>query len=195
VNTLIALYEITGEKRLLDGAIRAGEWALTRPLVANFNYNGFSAALFADLYRVTQHEKWMHAAIHYAKLGVLSGQNVMGHNTGDWPDPHNQRLVYRILMIAQLADVLKALPLDNVDRSWIKDGMDHALESVEKQQRNHGGLGNVNSALIMYCKLASISDHYLSSDISLLLQNFLAQSIREQRMPSALYGTICMFNL
>jgi hypothetical protein len=51
---LLSAWELTRDERYLAAARRAGDWAITRPLVSNWNYNAFSVGLLARLAEVTQ---------------------------------------------------------------------------------------------------------------------------------------------
>ncbi len=48
---LVTIWKLTNEKRYLEAARRAGDWAIERPLVLNWNYNAFSVGLLARLAR------------------------------------------------------------------------------------------------------------------------------------------------
>lgn len=150
---LIALASATGGARYLDAARRAGRWAMQRPIVPNFNYNGFTAALLADLYRATGEQVFLEEAVVRAELGILSGQVADGPYTGSWIDPHNKRLVYRAIMIGQLADLVRALPADHERRPVIVAGLKRALRAWEAPQDARNAIGNIDSAARAYCKL------------------------------------------
>jgi hypothetical protein len=85
--------------------VRAAEWALTRPLVANWNYNAFSARLLARAYLVTQEPRFLEGARRKFELGVLPGQT----ETGRWFDPHNARTQYHAILTTALADYVELL--------------------------------------------------------------------------------------
>lgn len=46
---LVSAWELTGDERYLDAARKSGDWAMSRPLVSNWNYNAFSVGLLARL--------------------------------------------------------------------------------------------------------------------------------------------------
>jgi rhamnogalacturonyl hydrolase YesR len=50
---LISAWELTKDARYLDAARKSGDWAMSRPLVENWNYNAFSVGLLARLATVT----------------------------------------------------------------------------------------------------------------------------------------------
>ncbi len=136
-------YALTGDARYLAAAERAGEWARSRRLAANFNYNGFSGVLLARLYRVTRDPKWLQAAIEVFDFGVLSGQLANGR----WIDPHNAKIQYHAILCAQTAEYLLALreagharvaavethlrrSLDNLAEELTRYGTNNAEESL-----------------------------------------------------------------
>jgi len=89
----------------LDAARRAAEWAIKRPLVANFDYNGFSGVLLARLYRVTGEKRYLDEAAVKFKFGVLPGQMANGR----WFDQHNAAIQYHAIMMSQLMELYLAL--------------------------------------------------------------------------------------
>jgi hypothetical protein len=197
---LLALYDATGDPRYLQAASSAGEWALSKPMVANFNYNGFTAALLADLFRVTGQSRWLDAAVIRAEFGVLSGQLRAGSEAGSWADPHNKRLVYRYIMIGQLADVLRAIPTDHPRRSVIQTGFEAALASVELQQSAFGGLGNFSSALVTHCKIEALTKSQplkspRRSDVVNWQRAFVSASLRAGQMQAGPAALACMLEL
>ncbi len=157
---LILLYERTGDRRYLDGAIKAGDWALAQPISENFNYNGFPALLAANLFRATGERRYLGAALGLAKTGVMSGQRRGGPYDGNWIDPHNARLNYRYLMMRQLLGVLEASAAAGVPDPDVTDSIVRGLRALESQQLQNGGLGNIFSASEAYCDL------YLRHDAS-----------------------------
>jgi hypothetical protein len=83
------LFELTQDPRYLDSARQAANWALTRPLCTNWNYNSFSVHLLAKAYDVTQEPEYRDAALKKALLGVIPGQLIDGPRAGRWMDAHN----------------------------------------------------------------------------------------------------------
>jgi hypothetical protein len=98
-------HALTGDPAFRASGVRAAEWALTRPLVANWNYNAFSARLLARAYLVTQEPRFLEGARRKFELGVLPGQT----ETGRWFDPHNARTQYHAILTTALADYVELL--------------------------------------------------------------------------------------
>jgi hypothetical protein len=98
-------HALTGDVAFLASAVRAVEWALTRPLVPNWNYNAFSARLLARAHLATKEPRFLDAARRKFELGVLPGQT----ETGRWFDPHNARTQYHAILCTALADYVELL--------------------------------------------------------------------------------------
>ncbi len=107
---MFELYELTKKDRYLDSAKKAADWALTRPLVPNWNYNSFSVHLLAKAYAVILDPRYLDAAIKKATLGVIPGQLEDGPHAGRWMDPHNARPAYHYIMLSSLAQLAVIMP-------------------------------------------------------------------------------------
>ena len=113
---LLDLYRETKDARDLAGARRAADWALARPLARNWNYNSFSAHLLARAFAATGERRYLDAAVHKLRHGVLPGQLPDGPRAGRWLDPHNARPAYHYIMLRALAETIGALPADDAAR-------------------------------------------------------------------------------
>lgn len=194
---LIELSQATGDPRYLKAARRAGDWAMSRPMVANFNYNGFTVALLAGLFKATGDRRFLNEAVLRAELGVLTGQVREGPEAGSWIDPHNKRLVYRYIMIGQLADLVAAMPADHPKRQAFVERLNDALRAAEAQQRAAGGVGNVISALVTLCKLRAVPELKRRSaaqghDVEDMLIAFTNRSIRTGKVEAGPAGVACL---
>jgi acetyl esterase/lipase len=107
---MFELYELTKDHRYLDSAKKAATWAVSRPLVTNWNYNSFSVHLLAKAYSVTLDPRYLDAAIKKAVLGVVPGQLEDGPHAGRWMDPHNARPAYHYIMLSSLAQLVAVMP-------------------------------------------------------------------------------------
>ena len=99
---VLALYEFTSNKRYLEAAEKAASWAVSRPLVSNWNYNSFSVFLLARSHRVTGKPAYLEAAVSKALLGVIPGQLTRGPRAGRWHDAHNARPAYHYILLRGL---------------------------------------------------------------------------------------------
>lgn len=193
---LIELHRATGDARHLDAARRAAEWAIARPIVPNFNYNGFTVLLLSRLYEVTNDRRYLDEAVERAELGMLSGQVEAGAERGSWIDPHNKRIVYRFIMIRQLAALLAAMPAAHPQRATIQSSVLTALNSVEDQMRRNGGIGNVNSAVLAYCDLdrsfAEADWLHRRRDLEQALMTYSIRAIRSGKVESDPAAVACV---
>jgi hypothetical protein len=126
---LISAWELTGDDRYLSAARKAGDWAITRPLVANWNYNAFSVGLLARLAAVTtdeEKEKYLAAAVKKAEVGVLPGQM----DGGRWFDAHNACAVYHNILLRELLELLHVLPADHAFRPTLLDAVKRGLNQA-----------------------------------------------------------------
>lgn len=114
---MFELYEATGEARYLDSACKAADWAITRPIVPNWNYNSFSVHLLARACEVTGEVRYLEAAKRKALLGVIPGQLTTGSRAGRWVDQHNAKPAYHYLMMRGLAALAGVLPPDDPART------------------------------------------------------------------------------
>jgi hypothetical protein len=148
---LLAYYALRTDPDVLSAAIWSGEWAMTQPMSANFNYNGFTAALLARLFAVTKDDRYRREAVARIRLGVLPGMISDGPFAGHWIDPHNERLVYRMIMVRQMFAVVGALPKDDPDRAFISARAAIAKRAIEAQLAQGGGIAHPGTLMTMYC--------------------------------------------
>ena len=111
--------------------LKAADWAMSAPLVTNFNYNAFSVSLLCEAHRVSGEKKYLDAAWKKYQFGVAPGQAANGR----WIDAHNARTVYHVILLRSQHDLLEALPAgkerDTVEQSARRAVM-ALLEEAEK---------------------------------------------------------------
>ena len=137
---LLSAWELTRDERYLAAARRAGDWAITRPLVSNWNYNAFSVGLLARLAEVTQEGEratYLAAAVKKAEAGVLPGQMPGGR----WFDAHNACAVYHNILLRELLELLHVLPADHVFRPTLLDAVKRGLNQAADETLSHGFTG------------------------------------------------------
>jgi hypothetical protein len=110
---LLAAGEVFGNVTWTKAGLRAADWAMAQPCVANFNYNAFSVSLLAQAFRVSHEAKYRDAALHKFRVGVAPGQAPNGR----WLDAHNARSVYHVIILRGLGDL--ASVVDGSDRMEI----------------------------------------------------------------------------
>lgn len=132
---LLRGYVLTSNQRYLVAARRAGEWARKRPLVLNYNYNGFSGILLARLYRVTGEKAWLDEAKRVFEFGVLPGQMPDGR----WFDQHNAKVQYHAILCSQLLEYQLALKqAGDVNAAEIARRLQLSLDNLAVELTTYG---------------------------------------------------------
>jgi hypothetical protein len=129
---LFELYAVTKNQRYLEAAKKSADWAMARPLVANWNYNSFSVYLLARAHRVTGVQTYLDSATRKALLGVIPGQLSTGAYSGRWSDAHNARPSYHYIMLRGLAELVGAMPPSNPKRAQIVAALRLGLRARNK---------------------------------------------------------------
>jgi hypothetical protein len=153
---IFALYEATQDKKYLDAAVRSAEWAMQRPLVANWNYNSFSVRLLARAYLVTGNKSFLDSAKQKAMLGVIPGQLTQGDNKGRWGDAHNARPTYHYIMMDSLAELVDAMRKAKMDQDSASHSVINALRlglTARNQDFLPAGKGAATKETAMYALL------------------------------------------
>ncbi len=140
---LLQGFKDLGNERYLAAARKAGDWAVARRLVANWNYNSFSVWQLSALYDATKERKYLDAAVEKAILGVLPGLM----ENGRWVDPHNAKQSYHFIMLRALNELLRVLPKNYPRYGEIRDKTVLAANSGAKDILRNG-VSNSESALI-----------------------------------------------
>jgi len=135
---MFELFELTRESKYLASARQAADWALARPLVANWNYNSFSVYLLAKAYQVTSEERYLTAATKKAIIGVIPGQLTDGPRAGRWFDPHNARPAYHYIMLRGLAQLASVMPKSDPARGEIMRALQSGLRARNQDFFNQG---------------------------------------------------------
>lgn len=126
---MFELFAATKEEKYLASARRAADCAAARPLARNWNYNSFSVALLAEAFRATGERRYLDAAVHKARVGVIPGQLTDGPHVGRWVDAHNARPAYHYIMMRGLAQLAAVLPADDPARAEIMRALTLGLKT------------------------------------------------------------------
>ena len=113
--------------------LKAADWAMSAPLVANFNYNAFSVSLLCEAHRVSGEKKYLDAAWKKYQFGVASGQVANGR----WIDSHNARTVYHMILLRSLHEMLETLPIGK-DRDSVEKSARRAVLSILEEAEKLG---------------------------------------------------------
>lgn len=134
---LVSAWELTRDEKYLVAARRSGDWAMSRRLVSNWNYNAFSVGLLARLATASGEAKYLDAAIEKAQIGVLPGQLP----TGRWFDAHNACAVYHNILLRELLELLHALPENHPFRPTLSDAVKRGLNQAAAETLANGFTG------------------------------------------------------
>jgi hypothetical protein len=170
---LLGLYECTKEPRYLESARWAADWALKRPLAANWNYNSFSVALLARIFQVTGERRYLAAAAQKAMLGVIPGQLRDGPMAGRWVDPHNAKPAYHYIMLRALADLAVALPKDDPARMEVMSALRLGLQARNSDYLEKGA-PNKDKAM----EALLIVNRYLAREPDFLRETRSAEALK-----------------
>ena len=143
---LLELFAVTQDRRYLDGALKAADWAASAPVVPNWNYNSFSLQLLAQAYEATRDERYLVAARRKFLFGVQPGQLIDGPRAGRWADAHNARPAYHYIMVRALASLVVVLPNDDADRPAALACLRLALRARNPEFTSKG-IMNVDSSI------------------------------------------------
>jgi uncharacterized protein YyaL (SSP411 family) len=135
---LFELYAATKDEKYLSSARKAADWAEQRPLARNWNYNSFSVALLAEAFRATGERRYLDAAVHKARVGVIPGQLTDGPHAGRWVDAHNARPAYHYIMMRGLAQLAAVLPTDDPARAEIMRSLTLGLKTRNAELLDRG---------------------------------------------------------
>ncbi len=162
---LFELFEHTKNPRYLNSARQSADWACTRPLCPNWNYNAFSVHLLAKAHEVTGDSRYREAALKKALLGVIPGQLTTGPRAGRWMDPHNARPAYHYIMLSALAQLAAVLPASHPDRPAILSALKLGLLSRNQEILT---LGIMNQDKAVECLL--LTERLFAADPTFLQQ-------------------------
>lgn len=169
---MLELYEATGDRRYLDSALRAADWALARPLCPNWNYNSFSVDLLAKAHQLTKQPKYLEAAVKKATLGVIPGQLTDGPRAGRWLDPHNARPPYHYVMMSALARLANELPETHPARAAVWQSLRLGLIARNREILSQGVM---NKDKAVECLV--LVNHLFGNDASFLRETKTTEAL------------------
>jgi hypothetical protein len=185
---ILELYAVTRDKRHLDSALRAAEWAAARPIAANWNYNSFSVYLLAHAYAATNRPAYLAAAVRKARLGVIPGQMTDGPRAGRWADPHNAKPVYHYIMLRALAQLAAVLPLSDPARPEVLRALGLGLRARNPDFLGPGACdrNKAMEALLLVCRTlkgeAELTRETRSTDALEALASLVSEEYRSGKL-------------
>jgi hypothetical protein len=138
-------YELTQNTNALASAVRAADWAKTRPLVPDWHYNSFSVYLLAKAYEVTGNQEYLNIARKKALLGMIPGQLLVGPRSGRWVDRQNARPGNHYTMMRSLAELLHAMPDKDPSRSTVRRALILGLRTRNSEIIHKGAIAKEKS--------------------------------------------------
>lgn len=186
---MFELYEVTKDPRHLASARQAADWALARPLCTNWNYNSFSVHLLAKAHAVTGDAKYLTAALHKARLGVIPGQLTDGPQAGRWMDAHNARPAYHYIMLRALTQLAAVLPPTHAERAEILRALSLGLKTRNAEILTRGVMNKDKAmeALLLVSRVfaqdAEILRATQSSDALRAIGVLVSEEARRGRVP------------
>lgn len=154
---LVQLFEATKDDKYKKATVRAADWAITRPVVTNWNYNSFSVFLLAEVYRISGDKKYLEFAKKKTRLGILPGQLTEGPRKGRWADAHNARPAYHYIMVRGLAALAAVMPKDDADLPAVVESLRLALSARNPDFEK--GIFNADSSIEALIRVKMLPPH------------------------------------
>ncbi|MDJ0992516.1 MAG: hypothetical protein QNI90_03015 [Dinoroseobacter sp.] len=158
---LVELDRINPSDRYAVWILGASNWIEEQVISVNFNYNAFPANFHSEVFRTNGDAHHLDLALDRLLYGVLPGMISAGEDTGHWVDPHNERIVYRTIMLRAMIETRRAMTLQEHDRSLEAETLEKAisasLQALERQMRDAGGIAAPGLMVEIYLGLDALS--------------------------------------
>jgi hypothetical protein len=185
---LVQLFEATKDDRYKKAAVRAADWAVTRRVVPNWNYNSFSVVLLTEVYRLTGDDKYLASAKRKTRLGLLPGQLTDGPRRGRWADAHNARPAYHYILVRGLAALAAVMPKDDPDLPAVVECLRLAL--LARNPNFEDGIINADSAVEALTVVKGLPPHVAeklakchTDEALATLERYAAAGFRAKKLP------------
>jgi hypothetical protein len=186
---LFELHQLTQNPRYLASALKAADWALTRPLCSNWNYNAFSVHLLAKAHAHTREVRYLESALQKARFGVIPGQLVNGSHSGRWMDAHNARPAHHYIMMSALTQLIGELPTAHPDRPLVLKSLKLGLTARNTEFTTRGVMtkDKAMEALLLVHQLFKDDTAFLDSTQShnalQVLGALVSEEYRQGKLP------------
>lgn len=158
--------------------LRAADWALTQPCVANFTDNACSVSLLSEAYRLTKEPKYLDGAVRKFQIGIAPGQC----DNGRWLDPHNARTAYHFIILRSLNQLTDVLPPEHRAVRDELAAISRKAVKVILDEFDSAGVTNVNHAvpeLTRYQRLDPHGDARLRKHVERAAAAVLERCVRD----------------
>jgi len=142
---MLKAFQVTQDKKYLDSAIKAANWAISKELDTNWSYNAFSAWLLGETYQITGVQKYLFHAIEKLKLGVLPGLI----DEGRWFDPINSRLIYHATNVRGMLAVYRNLEDNDLFKEVLRRKISIAVDNAARQIISNGASSATTSTVML----------------------------------------------
>jgi hypothetical protein len=178
----LELFRVTREPRYLESARKAADWAVSRPLARNWNYNSFSVHLLAAMFVETKEPRYLAAATHKTQVGVIPGQLTDGPRAGRWFDPHNARPSYHYIMLRGLVGLVSAMPKDDPARPEVLRTLTLGLRARNQDFLGPGAANKDKAmeALVFVHRAFGDDPEFLRTSLSVEALGALGKLVSEQ---------------
>ena len=179
---MFELYELTHDAKHLDSARKSADWAATRSLCPNWNYNSFSVYLLAKAFAVTGEKRYLEAARKKALVGVIPGQLTDGPHAGRWMDAHNARPAYHYIMLRALGQLASVMPKGDADRPEVLRALTLGLRARNQEIMTQGVMNKEKAieALLLVHRWFSEEKSFLKESLSADALDVLGRLVSEQ---------------
>jgi hypothetical protein len=185
---LLRLFEATKDDKYKKAAVRAADWAVSRPVIPNWNYNSFSVFLLAEVYGCTGDKNYLESAKKKTRLGILPGQLTEGPRKGRWADAHNARPPYHYIMVRGLAALASVMPKDDADLPAVVETLRLALSARNPDFEK--GIFNADSSVEALIRVKMLPPHVTeklvdckTNEALATLERYAAEGFRARKTP------------
>ena len=197
VGTVLAeLMAVRPKHTYRDWLDRAAAWLDGENLSSNFNYNAFPAEMFAARHRHLGDPQDLERALDWLQFGVLPGMISEGPDAGQWIDPHNNLLPYRVIMLHAMLSARREVNRARLEPDpKLDQAIALALGAVEDDVRDDRVVESAERMIEIYIGLDTLAaqgvsvdfDQQLREDIEKTATRWLAENTPRGDLATALF--------